>query len=116
MKIRLSPQTLRVRLGRAEVQGLAKGQPLHLELALPGQPLGFALSVEDADGVLHTQGHVRIHLCAEKMRRWAQSQQERYPFEPGALRVHIERDFACTTPRADGSCADDVFERPPSTS
>lgn len=113
MKIRLSPDTLRVRLGRSELERLAQGQPLTLDLALPGQPLRVSVAVGSSDAIHHTHGHLHLTLAQPTLQTWAEGQAERYPFEaPDAeVRCDIERDFACTTPRGDGECEEDTFGR-----
>lgn len=102
MKLRISGNSIRLRLTRSEVQRLASGQPLGERLDLPPAPLSYSIETK-TDGEMSASLDER-GLCISAplgaVQRWSSGDEVGIEGEvPGregkSIRLLIEKDFRC---------------------
>lgn len=124
MKLRVRGDSMRLRLTRGEVERLAAGEAVTDALRFGG---GVALETCVVTGDVAAPGArmdvagggatvtVTVTLPADATRRWAASDEEgieaTQPHDAGALRIVVQKDFACLAPRA-GDDDVDTFPHP----
>lgn len=107
MKLRILNSTLRLRLDRAEVEALGRGQAQEAATQFPGGEI-FGYRLEPTAGeICATFDRRGITLCvpSQQLRAWAKDDQqvgirESLSLSDGALELLIEKDFECLEPRA----------------
>lgn len=120
MKLRLRGSSLRLRLGQAEVAALAKDG--RVEESVPFGPKSvFVYAIRSDDRVSAIEARLdgaRIEVVAPRslIASWAASDdvglEASQPIAGGeALRILVEKDFACLKPRADED-EGDAFPNP----
>ncbi len=104
MKVRWTPESLRLRITPPELEALNRSTPVHTALALPGG-LSWRVALLPAAGPTRLDsdaGEVRFHLGHSDRERLAQPDAEGVYFrtegEP-SLRFFVEKDFPCAHPR-----------------
>jgi hypothetical protein len=102
MKLRISANTIRLRLTRPEAQRLAGGEALQERLDLPPAPLSYSLETKPGSGItaLLDAGVLRIVAPLDSVRRWSSSDEVGIECDvPGTgskpIRLLIEKDFRC---------------------
>ena len=113
MKLRIKGNSIRLRLGRSEVQQLAiKGAVEELTIfgSGRGQRLGYEIRAATDETVVRASFDGRriiVHVPAEIIHRWAGSDQvgihAMQSTDRGELAIVIEKDFVCI----DGDSAHD---------
>ena len=119
MKLRIKGPTLRLRLTQAEVQAL-------LDEGVVEERVPFAAGVSlvyrlrraaAADGISATfrNGTLEVLVPERNAREWCTTQlvtlAREQPLPEGALRITLEKDFACLAPR-EGEDESDNFPHP----
>lgn len=109
MKLRLSGNTLRFRLGKSDVQQfLAHGRVSSVISFGRGRDQAFCYSVAQhahgEPGVRYRAGSITVYLSAEQVAQLQAEQQDgaNFDVETGdgdAIRVSVERDYKCLHPR-----------------
>ena len=120
MKLRLTSDSIRLRLGPAEVGRLVeRGQIGHRVAFAPGQSLAFTLAIDPALTAVRASfddGRLRVELPAAVARRWAGSADEvsiraEQPVPEGRpLSIRVEKDFECLHGEAEDNA--DTFPHP----
>lgn len=102
MKLRFRNNSLRLRLNRREVEGLAAGAALREQIHFPGDAcLAYVLdtSVSPEPATTFKQGVIRVSAPAAMVNDWANSDQVGLYFDlPAngtALCIAIEKDLEC---------------------
>jgi len=102
MKLRFRGNSLRLRVNRREVAGLAAGAVLQEEVHFPGDgQISYVLetSPQSAPEASFQQGVVRVAAPQDQVREWASSDSIGLYFDLPAngtsLRVAIEKDLEC---------------------
>ena len=112
--------TLRLRLTRSEVDLIGDGQPVTEATRFPdGTELSYVLFPGDqcTASLENTERgqQVRIEVAESDAKAWAGSDQVGFagdaPLQIGPLKVLIEKDFTCITPR-EGDQELDTFPNP----
>lgn len=107
VKLRILDNTLRLRLDRTEVNGLAHGEPQGSVIQFPGgEALGYRL--EPTSGETSASFDDReITLCVprQQLEAWAKDEQQvgiraSLSVADGVLALLIEKDFECLEPRS----------------
>lgn len=119
MKLRLRHNSIRLRLGRSEVERLRQGMNCHEAIRFPGnQPLEYTLasSAGATISAVLEGATIRIGVPAEELATWCASDQVGMSSEislPGAgvLSVLIEKDFRCLDVRVTEDQSD-TFKNP----
>lgn len=107
MKLRIRDDSLRLRLGRSEVERLAAEGLVEAAMHVgPGQRLRYAVERDDtlAAPVVRLQGSdLVVGLPAAVVERWVSSEdvsiEGTQTFEGRALAILVEKDFQCLIPR-----------------
>lgn len=117
MKLRISGDSIRLRLGRGEVARVGEGQSVEQRAHLSPMPLVYVLSSSpDSTGpsVSFTDGTLQVILPFALVRNWAQSDQVGITADlstgDGSLRLLIEKDFKCL--HGDDEDQRDTFPNP----
>lgn len=120
MKLRIRGNSLRLRLTRTEVEDFGRDGEVADRVELGG---GTALTYRllrdgaaDAADVDYEHGRITVRLPAPAAKSWAQTDQvslsSERPLEgENALRILVEKDFACLKPR-EGEDESDMFPHP----
>lgn len=117
MKLRIRGNSIRLRLTKTEVANLA--EQILVEETTDfgnGQTLVYAvLSDEKIDSVTANfqNGRIEILIPQQTAKTWAKSEEVGISAEQGALKIMIEKDFNCLTPRNADEDAD-TFPHPKS--
>ena len=121
MKLRIRGNSLRLRLTRAEVDALATDGRVEDAIAFgpdPAARLVYAVVVSDgAEVAAEWSGRaIAVHVPRAAAREWAASERVGIEHDQsigkgGALRVVVEKDFACLKPR-EGEGDEDAFSNP----
>ena len=114
MKLRIRGNTVRVRLTQTEVSALADhGYLEEITDFGHGQILVLSLIAPEASRPQATfvNGTIEIALPSDDVRDWADSDRVEIAGESETLRILIEKDFKCLTPR-DGDEDADTFPHP----
>ena len=115
MKLRIHKNSIRLRLGRSDVESLADDGLLRETLRFPdGAELSYALESSPASVVptAHLEGGgILVRLPEDLVSTWARSERisisEDVDLGPdGQLAILVEKDFACLTPREGDDDAD----------
>ena len=104
MKVRWTPESIRLRITPSELDALSRETPVRTALPLPGGlTWRVAIVPEDGPTRLTSDGaEVRLHLGPADRRRLAQPDAEGVYFKTESeppLRYFIEKDFPCAHPR-----------------
>lgn len=107
MKLRILDSTLRLRLDRAEVEALGRGEAQQATTHFPGGE-AFGYRLEPTSGILSATFDGRgITLCvpSKQLHAWAKDEQlvgirESLTLSDGMLMLLIEKDFECLEPRS----------------
>jgi hypothetical protein len=104
MKLRIRGNSVRVRLGKAEVSELAQGKPIRqttefssgTRLISSVEPATFL----QAPNATFTDGSICVRLPLEQVQRWAKSEQvaieANQPIDANrSLSILVEKDFQC---------------------
>ena len=117
MKLRISGNSIRLRLTRSESERLASGQRLQERLDLPPAPLSYWLETKEVGEISAWlgAGELRITAPLDAVRRWSSSDEVGIEGAvPGAsgkqIRLLIEKDFRCAHDPADVQA--DCFPNP----
>jgi len=110
MKIRISGNSIRLRLNQTEVAQLIENKSIVETTSFPvhsGSAFSYKLSIDancTSIQAKHNQGEIYILLPEKIAVQWAETDQvgmeEELALEDGKLRILIEKDFACLTERA----------------
>ena len=122
MKLRIHGQSLRFRLGRAEVDALFEGWSLEerVEFGPPGTPaLVYRIAPDQAVGALpraELQGaSITLHVPAASLKLWRDGGdlglEAEQSWPGGTLRLLLEKDLQRLNPKA-GEEPGDVFPHP----
>jgi hypothetical protein len=121
MKLRIRGNSLRLRLTRTEVDALANDGRVEDAIAFaPGESnrLVYAIVAREANGVSAewTGRAMTVTLPSSLARDWATSERvgiehEQPIGDAGTLRILVEKDFACLTPRK-GEDDENAFPNP----
>lgn len=102
MKLRFRQNSLRLRVNRREVEGLAAGHALREQVHFPGNTeLAYVLDsvASKAPEVEFRSGVIRVALPLEDLNSWASTQEIGLYFELPAngsmLKIAIEKDLEC---------------------
>lgn len=102
MKLRFRNNSLRLRVNRREVEGLAAGAILREEVHFPGDTrMSYVLetSRQASPEASFLQGVIRVAAPQEQVRAWASSDSIGIyfdlPADGASLRVAIEKDLEC---------------------
>jgi hypothetical protein len=118
MKLRIRGNSIRLRLGQAEVGRIASGQAVEETTAFGGAArFGYRFlpaELESPAAHFHA-GTITISWPKDAARAWAESQDVglsvALPLDEGALQITVEKDFACLVPR-EGKEDVDTFPHP----
>lgn len=102
MKLRFRENSLRLRVNRREVEGLAAGAILEEEIHFPGEArISYVLEPSQRalpEASFH-EGVIRIAAPQERLRQWANSDSIGIyfdiPADGACLRIAIEKDLEC---------------------
>jgi hypothetical protein len=119
MKLRLRGNSLRLRLTQREVNDLVAVGSVEEKTAFgPGASLSYAIALGEVPtvGASFDAGAIRVTVPFAEARAWATSDRVAMEGEQAApggesLRLLIEKDFACLTPRT-GEDDRDAFPNP----
>jgi hypothetical protein len=114
MKLRIRGNTVRARLSQSEVMAFAEIGSIEEPTDFGnGQQLVFALSATDAQAPDATfiDGRIEISIPAETVTSWANSDQVEIAGETKTIKLLVEKDFKCLTPRP-GDEDYDTFPHP----
>jgi hypothetical protein len=114
MKLRIRGNTVRARLSQSEVAAFAENGSIEDTTDFGnGQRLVFALSARDvsAPDATFIHGRIEITIPAKTMKDWANSDQIEIAGETETIKLLIEKDFKCLTPR-EGDEDHDTFPHP----
>ena len=118
MKLRIKGNTIRLRLTRSEVATIGEGGRVQ-EITLYGPQSQFCYALEAADNKQpeadYQDNSITVRVPRMTAQTWANSQQvgietEQKIAEEVILKLIIEKDFACLSPR--GEEDSDTFEHP----
>ena len=119
MKLRIKGSSLRLRLTQGEIRALAEGRTVQEEVPFgPGSALLYRLR-RDAGIPLITASYsnnvIEIRVPESDALRWCGSElvglEQTQPVTGGALRIALEKDYACLAPR-EGEDESDNFPHP----
>jgi hypothetical protein len=122
MKLRIQGNSLRLRLGKSEVQRMLSDGVVEESIVFspfPGQRLDYALvAAADPSGVSATfeEGRILIRVPCDMLRQWAKTDQVGIDgavkiAEGEELQILIEKDFQCLERSAD-QAQEDYFPHP----
>jgi hypothetical protein len=118
MKVRWTTGSVRFRISPTELEELAGGKTVRVELAAPGGRWEAALVPGAAETEIALRGIVvYVSLSDADVARLAAPDTEGIYFDTDgepALHYFIEKDFPCVHPRADEAreCAEETFSAP----
>lgn len=122
MKLRIRGNSLRLRLTKSEVARIGAGEPVEETVEFGGEPaqrFAYALvpknDIENSTAAFDA-GRITISIPKAQAEKWSRTNQigieaEKAIDENRALRISIEKDFACLEPRAGEEDAD-TFAHP----
>jgi len=119
MKLRIKGATLRLRLTQREIRALLEEGVVEERVPFsPGVSLVYRLRSDAGAGKITAtfrNGVVEILIPENRAREWCTSEQVTLAHEQsvpeGALRITLEKDFACLAPR-EGEDESDNFPHP----
>jgi len=102
MKLRISGNSLRLRLTRSEVEEFASTGTYESSIDLVGGRLVYKLE-KDADSAspsaMFSDGMITVSVPAYAADQWTGSEDVGIEATHAGLKIVIEKDFACLTPR-----------------
>ena len=119
MKLRIKDNSIRLRLTQTEVERIGNGDQIHNNLNFPGgERVSYLLvgsAVEDPE-IEYKDNRISISIPTEILTKWANSDEVSLLYElsldhENVLKLLIEKDFACLTPREDED-ESDLFSHP----
>ena len=118
MKIRILDDSVRLRLERAEVDAIGRGEPVESATRFPGGGT-FRYRLETGAAQTHAtfdDGCICLAVPADAARQWAETETNvsltgEGALPDGQLRLLIEKDFECLEPR-DGESQSNRFRNP----
>lgn len=122
MKIRISDNSIRLRLDRSEVEQIGASQAVTCATHFTdGEVFQYKLSVSDGAEVQASfiAGCIEVELPVSTARQWAASDSEisiiaSQALHTGTLQLLVEKDFECLDPR-DGEDQSNRFRNPKAT-
>ena len=122
MKIRISDDSIRLRLDRSEVDEIGQGRPVHCRTRFgDGGEFRYGLSVGEGETITaeFRDGCIEVSLPTATAQQWAGDETEvsirgENEFEGGVLALLIEKDFECLDPR-EGEDQSNRFANPKAT-
>ena len=122
MKIRISDDSIRLRLDRSEVDDVGVGKSVSCRTRFAGgAEFQYALSVGNSDAVsaVFSDGRIEVSLPSAIATHWACDETEvsihgENEIDGGALTLLIEKDFECLDPR-EGEDQSNRFVNPKAT-
>ena len=119
MKLRIKDNSIRLRLTQTEVEQIGNGDQIHNNLNFPGgERVSYLLvgsAVENPE-IDYKDNRISISVPTEILTIWANSNEVSLLYElsldhDNVLKLLIEKDFACLTPREDED-ESDLFSHP----
>ena len=119
MKLRIKDNSIRLRLTQTEVERIGNGDQIHNNLNFPGgERVSYLLvgsAVENTE-IEYKDNRISISVPTEILTIWANSDEVSLLYElsldhDNVLKLLIEKDFACLTPREDED-ESDLFPHP----
>ncbi len=119
MKLRIKDNSIRLRLTQTEVEQIGNGDQIHNNLNFPGgERVSYLLvgsAVENPE-IDYKDNRISISVPTEILTIWANSNEVSLLYElsldhDNVLKLLIEKDFACLTPREDED-ESDLFPHP----
>ena len=119
MKLRIKDNSIRLRLTQTEVERIGNGDQIHNNLNFPGgERVSYLLvgsAVENPE-IDYKDNRISISVPTEILTIWANSNEVSLLYElsldhDNVLKLLIEKDFACLTPREDED-ESDLFPHP----
>ena len=114
MKLRIRGNSIRIRLTRSEVERFAAGDPIEEAVDFGfGRTFGYALEVGE-NGLPTASfdgGRIVVTVPAAEVASWTSTDRVGIEADAGQLKLLIEKDFACLSPRP-GEDESDMFENP----
>ena len=119
MKLRIKDNSIRLRLTQTEVEKIGNGDQIHNNLNFPGgERVSYLLvgsAVENPE-IDYKDNRISISVPTEILTIWANSNEVSLLYElsldhDNVLKLLIEKDFACLTPREDED-ESDLFPHP----
>ena len=119
MKLRIKDNSIRLRLTQTEVEQIGNGDQIHNNLNFPGgERVSYLLvgsAVENTE-IEYKDNRISISVPTEILTIWANSDEVSLLYElsldhDNVLKLLIEKDFACLTPREDED-ESDLFPHP----
>jgi hypothetical protein len=120
LKLRIQDNSIRLRLTRSEVEAMQREGQVSAVTAFPGGArLEYALEASqeaDSAAARFLEGRLVVTLPGSTVQQWAASDEVSIsgtePLDGGeALRILVEKDFQCLTPR-EGEDDSDMFPHP----
>ena len=114
MKLRISGNSLRLRLTRSEVEEFAETGSYENSIDLAGGSLAYRLARTDGDSLTASlSGNaITVSVPAGEADRWTGSEDIGIEApDHGGLKIVIEKDFACLN-RREGEDTDDHYPHP----
>jgi hypothetical protein len=106
MKLRILDSTLRLRLDRAEVEALGRGEAQQAATRFPGgEAFGYRLEpTSEGIGATYDDRGITLRVPSEQLQAWVLDEQqvgicESLALSDGVLVLLIEKDFECLEPR-----------------
>jgi hypothetical protein len=116
MKLRIRGNSVRLRLTRTEVAALAATGIVEESTEFLGsETFVYAVSASESADVSanFVDGRINVAIPADKVAAWASGDEVGIAAECGLLKVLVEKDFNCLTPR-DADEDADTFPHPKS--
>ena len=120
MKLRVLDNSIRLRLTRTEVDTVAKEGLVKGHVVFPGQN-AFSYILESSPATVNSEAHISnnvltIRVPEAEIKAWAGSDEVSIDAKQGlddggALKILVEKDFACLAPR-EGEDESDMFPHP----
>ncbi len=113
MKLRIRGNSIRLRLTKSEVATLGAGGRVQEETVFSTtNKFAYALEATNVAQVEanFTDGCINIRIPQHEAQAWANTESVGIEAEQSALKIIIEKDFACLSPR--GEEDSDTFEHP----
>jgi len=114
MKLRISGDSIRLRLKISEVDRIAAGESIVEKTHLPDSTLTYSLKMSETEGFSATfrDGKLVVTLPKADAEKWASTDEvsllSKQPLvDAGKLSLLIEKDFTCLEPGHHRDCMDD---------
>lgn len=114
MKLRVRGNSIRLRLTRTEVERLAAGDAVEETVELI-RPFRYSLEAADTDEIAadFDGERIRVVVPRDRVADWAATKRVGIESVTGGVRLLIEKDFACLSPR--GEDESNMFVHPGGT-